>query len=268
MALDIDVDISFCLHEPATASELRDFVQAVEAHSDPVAYEVIVAGVDFRAESAEGRALLADFPQLTLYENPPTTPGGRLNHAMGLAAGRYLAPWSSRVHPLPGCLVKLVEILDEDTETGIVSPRLLDRENHLLPSRRRLPGLAVLLLLHSRLGQTGLGVGRFKHYCHADQPSPQDMAAAEFLPARAILVRREALEEVGNFDEGFNNLYFDADLCRRMRKPGWHCHYLAGAVALETNPQVYRLSAIVDDPPPGHLADATRFLLKKWLKII
>lgn len=265
MVLDIDVDISFCLYEPVEADQLRDFLRAVEDHADPVAYEVIAAGGDFRADSPEGRALLAEFPQLTFYENPPPTPGGRLNQAMGLAAGRYLAPWSALVHPLPGCLVNLVEFLDENPETAAAGPRLLDEKNRLLPSRRRLPGLTVLLLLHTVLGASGLGGPLLRRYYGADLPRVLRYDSAEFLLARALLLRREALEEVGGFDEGFRRLYFDADWCRRVRKPGWYCHFLAGAPARDLQPELYYPRYLRDNPAPGQLADATRLLLKGLL---
>ncbi|ADH86661.1 glycosyltransferase family 2 protein [Desulfurivibrio alkaliphilus] len=263
----IDVDISFCLAEPVTAVELRGFLAAVEEHADPVAYEVIVAGLDCSPQSPEGRSLQADFPQLTIYENPPPTPGRRLNHAMGLAVGRYLAPWSPRIYPLAGCLFNLVQFMDENPESGLAAPRLLDSDSHLLPSRRRVPGLAVILLLHTLLGGSGLGGPLLKRHYHAGEPPVFQQAAAGFLSARALLLRRETLEEIGPFDEGFKIFYFDADYCRRAAKAGWHCHYLAGAPARDLAPECFYLDFIRRTSPPGHLADATRVLLKKWLQI-
>ena len=43
----------------------------------------------------------------------------------------------------------------------------------------------------------------------------------EFLQASALLVRREAFEEVGGFDEQFFMYGEDADLCARLRDAGW-----------------------------------------------
>lgn len=263
----IEVDISFCLAEPVEIDELRQFLVAVEEHAEPVAYEVIVAGLDYTSQSPEGKALLADFPQLTLYENPPASPGRRLNHAMGLAAGRYLAPWSPRVRPLAGCLYNMVDFMDENPETGLAAPRLVDADNHLVPSRRRLPGLPLILLQHTVLGASGLGGPLYKrHYC-ADQPPVFKQAEAGFLSARALLLRRETLEELGGFDEGFKKFYFDADYCRRAEQVGWHCHYLAGAPARDLAPENYHTDFIRRTSPAGHLADATRLLLKKWLRL-
>ena len=263
----IDVDISFCLTEPVTVAALRQFLVAVEEHADPAAYEVIVAGLDCTPQSPEGRSLRADFPQLTIYENPPASPGRRLNHAMGLAAGRYLAPWSPRVYPLAGCLFNLVNFMDENPESGLAAPRLLDGANRLVPSRRRQPGLATILLLHTRMGGSGLGGPLLKRHYHAGEPPVFKLATAGFLSARALLLRRETLEEIGAFDEGFKHFYHDADYCRRAVRAGWHCHYLAGAPARELAPEFFYPDFIRRTSPSGHLADATRILLKKWLQI-
>ena len=52
-------------------------------------------------------------------------------------------------------------------------------------------------------------------------------------PAGAFLMlRRDALEELGGLDEGFHPLWFeDADLCRRLRDAGYALRYSPGAKA-------------------------------------
>jgi GT2 family glycosyltransferase len=43
----------------------------------------------------------------------------------------------------------------------------------------------------------------------------------DFVPAAAVVIRREALEEVGGFDPLFFMYKEDRDLCRRLRLAGW-----------------------------------------------
>ena len=43
--------------------------------------------------------------------------------------------------------------------------------------------------------------------------------------AAALLVRREALDEVGTFDEDFFIYSEETDLCRRLRAAGWRTQY-------------------------------------------
>lgn len=277
--MDIDLDISFCLTEALEPEQLRRFLEQIESHSDPVAYEVVVAAGGYKPDSPLCRDLQVDFPNLVFLEPPaaqrsailrstlPPSRGGMVNRAFGRARGRYLALWSSKVVPLAGCLPTLVEFLDEETETALAAPRLVDREGRTIPSARRFPDLATLLLLHSLLGRSGLGGPLLKVHYYADRPPVLSQAAVEFLPDLALLIRRVALEEIGLFDEGFNSLYADADYCRRARRLGWYCHYLAGALAREEEPERHLPDYLLRHPQVGHLADATRLLLKKWLRV-
>lgn len=52
--MDIEYDISLCLDTPMGLEELRAFIAAVEAHSEPAAYEVLAQPADFRPESPAG----------------------------------------------------------------------------------------------------------------------------------------------------------------------------------------------------------------------
>ena len=47
------------------------------------------------------------------------------------------------------------------------------------------------------------------------------MRPGEFLQGAALLLRRDAFEQVGGFDESFFMYGEDADLCARLRAAGW-----------------------------------------------
>jgi N-acetylglucosaminyl-diphospho-decaprenol L-rhamnosyltransferase len=54
-------------------------------------------------------------------------------------------------------------------------------------------------------------------------------ADADELAAACLLLRRQALDDVGLFDENFYYWSEDIDLCWRMRKAGWKLSYVAEA---------------------------------------
>lgn len=79
--------------------------------------------------------------------------------------------------------------------------------------------------------QEWLGSFRRRQQCGEHRPDP---AALEFQeveqPAAAFwLLRKEAWESVGGFDESFAPAWFeDVDLCRRLREGGWRLLYFPG----------------------------------------
>jgi GT2 family glycosyltransferase len=49
--------------------------------------------------------------------------------------------------------------------------------------------------------------------------------AVDWLMGSALLLRRQALDEVGLFDESFFIYFEEVDLCRRLRMAGWELRY-------------------------------------------
>ena len=114
---------------------------------------------------------------------------------------------------------------------GIVGPRILAEDGSLEFSRRRYPRLrstfAQALFLH-RL---------FPRAPWADEVvrEPEAYAAsgrAEWLSGACLLVRREVLEALDGFDEGFFMYCEDKDLCRRAARAGWEVRYEPSAVVV------------------------------------
>ena len=54
----------------------------------------------------------------------------------------------------------------------------------------------------------------------------------DWLSGACVLARREALADVGGFDERYFRDWADADLCRRLRARGHHVRYVPSATAV------------------------------------
>lgn len=173
--------------------------------------EVIVA--DNASTDGSLSAVRRDFPSvrvLALGENLGF--GAANNRAAALARGDRLLLLNSDAWPLPGCLPALDRALDLDPRRGWVSPRLsyLDgrRQFHWAPTTSVL-GEAVQMVrnrFEARSWAHRLGLW----------PEPGWFTAA------CALLRREAFESVGGFDEDYFLYFEDVDLCLRLRRAGWH----------------------------------------------
>jgi N-acetylglucosaminyl-diphospho-decaprenol L-rhamnosyltransferase len=88
----------------------------------------------------------------------------------------------------------------------------------------------------------------------------QGTREADWVSGACCLVRREAFESVGGFDEGYFMYVEDLDLCWRLRRAGWRVLYEPSAVAvhqqgLSTAAHPYRMLA-------AHHRSALRFARK------
>ena len=63
----------------------------------------------------------------------------------------------------------------------------------------------------------------------ADTPDGSRSKPVDWFVGAALLVRREVLEQIGGFDEGYFMYSEELDLCRRIKQAGWQIVYLPTA---------------------------------------
>ena len=264
---DIEPDLALCLiHNPAQPEGLFPFLDALLAHADPVALEIIV--VASQPEHPALTRLERAFPEIAILENSGADhPAKARNHACRLAAARYFSFWDETLRPQPGSLATLVRFLDENPDAGIAAPRIVDTLGMVQPSVRSAPSLATILCLHTPLGRLLSAAPLIlKQHLLLEQDHLRSFEA-EWLLDTCLVIRREVVEDIGLLDEGFTAHYADADYCLRAHQAGWHLHYLAEAVAIQSGPKSAPVAFIpTASNTPRLVGDCTRLLLKKWLR--
>jgi GT2 family glycosyltransferase len=114
-------------------------------------------------------------------------------------------------------LVRLLEVIEQQPETGIVGPKMLyyDYPN-------------VIWCAGNELGRRPWISRRLQA---GELDSPGDLASREvdFITACGILLRREVVEQVGLFDARFYLYYEETDWCMRARRAGWRIRYVPAA---------------------------------------
>ena len=88
---------------------------------------------------------------------------------------------------------------------------------------RRLP-----LVLARRCGLGRLLRRTVDRHFYAEH-APDETWPCDWLSGCFLMVRREAIEAVGRFDEGYGKYFEDVDLCLRMARAGWQVMYHGAA---------------------------------------
>jgi GT2 family glycosyltransferase len=135
----------------------------------------------------------------------------------------------------PDCVVeeqeigRLVAFAQQRPDAAIVGPRILNADHTVQGSARRFPGLTTAFA-----GRSSWLTRRFpnnplsRHNLPAldAQETPLDV---DWVSGACMLVRRDALKQVGGMDERFFLYWEDADLCRRLTDVGWQIVYFPSA---------------------------------------
>jgi GT2 family glycosyltransferase len=154
--------------------------------------------------------------------------GGGNNAGMRVASGRYFLLLNSDAWVLGDGLERLVEHADAHPEAAVIGPRLRNLDGTLQRSVRAEPTLWRLateyLFLRKLAPHTNLlnplYVGGFDHETETE---------ADWLYGPALLVRREAVDAVGLFDESFFMFSEEVDWLTRFRRAGWKVLFYPGA---------------------------------------
>ena len=144
------------------------------------------------------------------------------NRAVKASHGEYILLFNDDAILQEGSLALMLSALKSDPRTAATGPTLVfpDGSPQVLYMNKRLPSVRGMFAeftgrdlawRHKRLARKWLTMW----------DSPEHAAEPEQLSGACFLIRREAWDAMGGFDEQFRWVLDDTDLCFRLRKAGW-----------------------------------------------
>jgi GT2 family glycosyltransferase len=160
------------------------------------------------------------FPEARLLQQENKGLGGGSNAGMRVASGDYFLLLNSDAWALDDAVERLAAFADEHPEAAVVGPRLLNQDGSLQRSVRGFPSvwrLATEYFFLRKLAPRSRALNAF----YGANFDHDEVREAEFLMGACLLVRREAADTVGLFDEDFFMFSEETDWCYRFRQAGW-----------------------------------------------
>lgn len=126
----------------------------------------------------------------------------------------------------------MLQKLESDPQIGAVGPKLLNPDGSVQRgfSNKRIATLRCLISETLYLN-TFFDKWRLTRRVLTRLKNDDISGGAAEIAGACLLIRREALDAVGLFDETFYYWFEDTDLCYRLRRAGWKLFYLAEARA-------------------------------------
>lgn len=220
------IDLSVVILSWNVRDLLRQCLDSVINSPHPTATEIIV--VDNASNDGSAELVRAEFPQVKLIVNTVNRgyTGGN-NDGIAAATGRYVLILNPDTRVVGHALSTLVEYADAHPDVGVVGPQLLNLDGSVQSSRRRFPTLMTGLFESTWL--QSLAPRRvLRDYYLQDRPDDV-IQEVDWVTGACLLVRREAIQQVGGLDEGFFMYSEELDWCRRIKQAGWKIVYLPQA---------------------------------------
>jgi N-acetylglucosaminyl-diphospho-decaprenol L-rhamnosyltransferase len=143
-----------------------------------------------------------------------------MNSILAASTARYTLLLNTDMYfdPAEQCLAKMVAFMDAHPRCGIAGCRLYHRDGRYGYSARRF--ITLPSIMARRLGLGKVFASSLSHYLYLDR-SPLDVFTCDWLSGCFMLVRREAIDDIGAVDIKFRKYFEDVDLCARMAQAGW-----------------------------------------------
>jgi GT2 family glycosyltransferase len=168
------------------------------------------------------------FPEAVVVEQENKGMGGGNNAGIRASEGKYVLLLNSDAWVEGDAVERLAAFADAHPRAAVVGPRLRNPDGTLQRSVRGDPTLWRLATEYLFLRKLGPRTNAF----NAFYGGGFDYAAAaqvESLYGAALLVRREAIDEAGLFDEAFFMFSEETDWLYRFRQAGWEVWFTPDA---------------------------------------
>jgi GT2 family glycosyltransferase len=222
------VDCSVVIVNYHTDEVLAECLASLAKTAGGLEVEVIV--VD-NGSTLAGGGFRERFPGVRLVENPGNVGFARAaNQGIRLARGRHLLCLNPDTVVHEGALAAMAGHLDAHPRVGAVGARLLESDGSLQYSCRRFPGYVTIFFgRYALLTRLFPGNAGSRDYLYLDWDH-RTVREVDWVSGACLMVRREVIDRVGAFDEGYFLFVEDMDWCRRIRDAGWAVVYLPDAV--------------------------------------
>ena len=191
----------------------RELLLACLESLAPVEAEIVV--LDNASEDGSAAAVRERFPHVRVIEQEHRAGfGSNHNTVIRATTGRYVYVLNEDTTANDWSFERITEYLDAHPQVAALGPRLVYPDGRLQDSAWRFPTPLVSTMGLATLGQLGV-----------KQSKGASVRPVDWVMGAALVLRREALDQVGLFDEDFFLYSEEVDLQTRLRQAGWETHY-------------------------------------------
>jgi hypothetical protein len=222
------MELSTVLVNYRSRDDLLECLAALAADTEGLPCETVV--VDNSPSEGALAAVAARFPEVRGIANTENVGFARaVNQGIAASAGAFVLLVNPDCVIAKGSIPALLAHLRAHPRTAIAGPRIVDSDGALQLSARSFPNhLTFLFNRYSLLTRLFPNNPWSRRYLLTDWDH-RSVRDVDWLSGACMLVRREAIGQVGGMDERFFMFNEDVDWCRRMMLAGWAVTYVPDA---------------------------------------
>ncbi|MBA7636301.1 N-acetylglucosaminyl-diphospho-decaprenol L-rhamnosyltransferase [subsurface metagenome] len=213
------MDVSIIIVNWNTRDIIRDCLKSVYEQTKGISFEVIV--IDNASSDGSVEMVKSEFYQVVLIENKQNRGfAAGVNQGIAVAKGRYALVLNSDTIVCDNAIEKTVQYADKHAEAAVVGCQVWENSDTIQMTCFRFPSVLNLFLHTFALNK----IFKNNHFFGREWMLwwPRDSEReVEVVSGSFMLVRRNAIDDVGLMDESYFLYYEETDWCYRFAKGGW-----------------------------------------------
>jgi hypothetical protein len=217
------MDISIIIVNWNTKDLLRNCLNSINETLQNITFEIIV--VDNASLDGSVAMLREEFPQVAIIENTTNRGFGAANNqAFGIMKGRYALLLNTDTVLKEHAVYELFSFVEAHPDAATACGQLLNADGSKQNSIASFPTLWTLFLNTSLLEYLLPKSYPSKRY---DYKGPIEVDSGI---GACLLVRKQAIDEVGMFDERYFFFFEETDWALQMKTAGWKIYHVPSAL--------------------------------------
>ena len=222
------VDISFIIVNWNTRDSLINCLNSIYKTVKDVDYKICV--VDNNSTDGSQEATRKHFPEVNLIENKTNTGFAHANNqALKIMQGRFAVLLNSDTILQEEAIKNLLTFMNDFPEAGIAGVQLLNDDGSKQNSIDNFPSIETEIFNKSILRLL------FPNKYPSKGGNYTSPIEVDSVIGACMMVRKEAMDEVGVFDEDYFIFLEETDWCFRMHEKGWKVYHVPDARVIHSS---------------------------------
>lgn len=215
-------DLSIVIVSWNTKEYLLPCLTSIFEKGQGLGSEVIL--VDNGSYDESGSEVKRVFPSVHVIQNQENLGFSKaVNQGLQKACGKYVLLLNPDTHVKDGAIERLVSFMDAHSDVGVAGAQLLNSDGSKQNSIANFPSLGTELLNKSLLRWL------FPKKFPGKEKDYSEPVEVDSVVGACMVVRREAMEQVGVLDEDYFLFLEETDWCYRMKRAGWKIYHVPQA---------------------------------------
>lgn len=193
---------------------LRLCIKSLKKNVKDVEYEIIVC--DGNTEEQTYDLMREEFPKIKFV--PSSRNGGfafLVNQGLDVAEGNYFFVINADIIIKNNSVKELLDFLKNNSDVGMVGPKLINFDNSVQPSCFRFYTLSLILYRRTFLRRFSFAEKKLNSFLMEDFNKTK-ILEADWIMGSAMMISKESLKKVGKVDKRFFMYFDDVDWCWRF----------------------------------------------------